>query len=147
MLTFGTSCCQALWVRLPSHTALWKVLESSGRRDGHRSTPTGGFISSSFDRYPRASSSNSSRFSFGQALCHSNLNVYPFEKASYKNVYTQNKGQVFSLVRAPFCLVEPGLCLKAGSSPLCPLLLSPSLSRNLTRLRQTEPHPEPLVCS
>lgn len=108
MLTFGTSCCQALWVRLPSHTALWKVLESSGRRDGHRSTPTGGFISSSFDRYPRASSSNSSRFSFGRALCHSNLNVYPFEKASYKSVYTQNKGQVFSLVRALFYLVELG---------------------------------------
>lgn len=39
------------------------------------------------------------------------------------------------------------LCLKAGSSPLCPLLLSPSLSRNLTKLRQTKPHPEPLVCS
>lgn len=108
MLTFGVSCCQALWVRLPSHTALWKVLESSGRRDGHRRTPTGGFISSSFDRYPRASSSNSSRFSFGRALCHSNLNVYPFEKASYKNVYTQNKGQIFSLVRALFYLVELG---------------------------------------
>lgn len=147
MLTFGTSCCQALWVRLPSHTALWKVLESSGRRDGHRSTPTGGFISSSFDRYPRASSSNSSRFSFGQALCHSNLNVYPFEKASYKNVYTQNKGQVLVWSEPHSVWLDLALCLKAGSSPLCPLLLSPSLSRNLTRLRQTEPHPEPLVCS
>lgn len=40
--------------------------------------------------------------------CHSNLNVYPFEKASYKNVYTQKKGQIFSLVRVLVYLVELG---------------------------------------